>query len=114
MIAGLAACSPRECFISSITEFELFQGAARAPSDQRASEHAKVERFVSCLRVLPFDSSCARAAADLNSSVLKRGTPISITDVFIAATGLARGWTVVSSRTRDFRRVAGLLIEDWR
>jgi tRNA(fMet)-specific endonuclease VapC len=46
--------------------------------------------------------------------LLNQGTPISITDVFIAATGLRHKWTVVTNNTKDFRRIAGLALEDWR
>ena len=114
VVDRLAACSPGECFISVITEFELLQGADRAPAVRRNDERTKVSRFVSCLRVLPFDSECARIAARANADLLNHGTPVSITDVFIAASGLRYNWTVVTNNIRDFRRIVGLSIEDWR
>ena len=114
VVEQLAACRPQDCLISVITEFELFQVADRAPPEHRESERAKVSRFVASLLILPFDSACARIAARLNAGLLNQGTPVSITDVFIAATGLRHQWSVVTNNTKDFRRFDGLTLEDWR
>lgn len=114
VVGRLAKCSPKDCFISVITEFELFQGADRAPAEHRKEERTKVSRFVATLQILPFDSECARIAARINADLLNRGTPVSITDVFIAGTGLRHKWTVVTNNMKDFRRIAGLTLEDWR
>ena len=114
VVDRLAACRPKDCFISVVTEFELFQGADRAPLEHRDDERAKVARFVTLFQILPFDSECARIAASINAGLLNQGTPVSITDVFIAATGLRHQWTVVTSDTKDFHRIDGLVLEDWR
>jgi tRNA(fMet)-specific endonuclease VapC len=114
VVERLAECSPKDCFISVVTEFELLQGADRAPLEHRESECAKVVRFITALQILPFDSVCARIAARLNGGLLNQGTPVSITDVFIAATGLRHSWTVVTNNTKDFCRCDGLKLEDWR
>lgn len=114
VVEELARRSPKDCHISVVTEFELFQGADRAPTDRRDEEYAKVARFVSCLTILVFDSECARIAARLNATLLNKGTPVSITDIFIGATGLRNGWTVVTNNTRDFSRIEGLSLENWR
>ncbi len=114
VVECLAACRPKECFISAVTGFELFQGAGRAPEERREDEREKVSRFVSCLQVLPFDSECARIAGRINAALLNQGTPVSIADVFIGATGLRHGWTVATNNRRDFARIGGLMLEDWR
>lgn len=114
VIDRLAACHPKDCFISVVTEFELFQVADRAPARHREDERAKVARFVATLQILHFDSASARIAAGINAGLLDQGTPVSITDVFIAATGLRHQWPVVTNNTEDFRRIEGLSLEDWR
>lgn len=114
VIDRLALCRPKDCFISVVTEFELFQGADRAPTEHREEERAKVSRFVASLQILPFDSECARIAARINAGLLNGGTPVSITDVFIAATGLRHQRTIVTNNTKDFLRIDGLTLEDWR
>ena len=114
VIERLSACNAEACFISVITEFELFQGANRAPEDRRKEGHAKVSRFISSLQILPFDSPCANIAAGINAKLLNQGTPVSITDVFIAATALRFQRDLVTNNTKDFRRIEGLTLEDWR
>ncbi|MES2981486.1 MAG: type II toxin-antitoxin system VapC family toxin [Verrucomicrobiota bacterium] len=114
VVERLASCRPQDCFISVITEFELFQGADRAPAERRQEERGKVAHFVSSLEILSFDSACARIAGRINAELINKGTPISITDVFIAATGLRHQWTVVTNNMKDFRRIDGLEMEDWR
>ena len=51
----------------------------------------------------------ARIRADLE----KRGVTIGGNDLWIAATALAHGATLVTNNTDEFTRVPGLLIEDW-
>lgn len=114
VIDHLVACPPKDCFISAVTEFELFQGACRAPAERRKEEHSKVSLFMTALQILPFDPECARIAARINADLLNRGTPISVTDIFIAATGLRHRYTVVTNNTKDFRRIEGLALDDWR
>lgn len=114
VVDRLKARAPKECFVSVITEFELYQGAGRAPEIYRDAEREKVTRFLSCMQTLPFDLECARIAGRLNAALLNAGTPLSITDVFIGATGLRHAWTVVTNNTKDFSRIDGLGLEDWR
>ncbi len=114
VVDRLSSCRPEDCFISVITEFELFQGADRAPPERREEERDKVARFASTLGILPFDSACARIAGRINAGLLNQGTPVSVTDVMIAATGLRHRWPVVTNNKKDFQRIDGLVIEDWR
>lgn len=114
VVERLSAWSPEDCVVSVITEFELFQGADRAPADRRDEERIKVARFLKALREVHFDSECARIAARINADLMNRGQTLSITDVFIGATALRHGWPVVTNNTKDFRRIEGLVLEDWR
>jgi len=114
VVERLKACSPEECFVSAVTESELFQGADRAPENLREGEREKVARLLSCVQTLPFDSECAKIAGRINAKLLNAGTPVSITDVFIGATGLRHTWTLVTNNTKDFCRIEGLSLEDWR
>jgi tRNA(fMet)-specific endonuclease VapC len=44
----------------------------------------------------------------------RAGTPIGTSDRLIAATALEHDAVVVTSDVRDFMRVPGLIVEDWR
>lgn len=110
----LLSCHSKECFISSVTEFELFQGAGRGAPEFREEEMVKVVRFISAIQSLPFDRDCARIAGEINARLLNRGTPVGILDVLIAATCLRYDGTLVTNNTRDFEKIGGLTLEDWR
>jgi tRNA(fMet)-specific endonuclease VapC len=59
--------------------------------------------------VLPFDT---RATAQLEALIherIRRG----IMDLKIAAVALAHSETLISKNLKDFRKVRGLLVEDW-
>ncbi|MBI4191124.1 MAG: type II toxin-antitoxin system VapC family toxin, partial [Betaproteobacteria bacterium] len=54
------------------------------------------------------------ATAALRAALQKKGRPIGAYDVLIAGCALARGLVLVTSNEREFRRVGGLRIENWR
>jgi tRNA(fMet)-specific endonuclease VapC len=43
----------------------------------------------------------------------RAGTPIGPLDTLIASQAVARKFTLVTNNEREFRRVAGLSIENW-
>jgi len=114
VVARLRECEPEDVAISVVTGFELVQGAGRAPEKYRESEGRKVAAFLSKLRQVPFDESCAERAGGINAELLNRGTPVSVTDVFIAATAMELKLPVVTSNRRDFEKIEGLAVVDWR
>jgi len=105
---------PSSLCLCTITEFELRQGAERAPKTYQELERSKVALFLSKFDLLSFDSRAAGFAANINAQLLNKGKAISICDVFIAAVALSQGLTLVTNNTRDFSRIDGLIIEDWR
>lgn len=64
--------------------------------------------------ILPYGQEDARATATLRASLQKRGRPIGAYDALIAGCALARGLVLVTSNEREFRRVSGLSVENWR
>ena len=74
---------------------------------------ARLETLLRSLPILPFGEAEARAAARIRADLETVGKPIGPHDVLIAATALAHGATLVTHNLREFRRVKGLLVEDW-
>ncbi len=62
---------------------------------------------------LPFDDGAAAIAGRVRAQLAVTGTPIGPYDLQIAAIALAHGLTVVTHNTKEFKRVAGLQVEDW-
>jgi len=63
--------------------------------------------------VIDFSRDDARIAGSLRADLAAAGTPIGPYDVLIGAQALARGLIVITHNSREFDRVAGLLVEDW-
>ena len=99
--------------ISAITAFELVWGAQNSP--RAVEELAKVQRFLAGgPPTIPFDQTDAETAGRIRASLARRGRMIGAYDLLIAGQGLARGRIVVTANTREFARVGGLRLEDWR
>jgi len=62
---------------------------------------------------VPFDRAAAEAYGTIRATLEQQGTPIGANDVLIAATALSRGMILVTHNTREFGRIAALLLEDW-
>ena len=64
--------------------------------------------------ILPFASEAAGDYAEIRLQLEKAGQPIGERDLLIAATARSRRLTVVTHNVREFSRVSGLKVEDWR
>jgi tRNA(fMet)-specific endonuclease VapC len=97
--------------ISTVVLTELLHGAAK--SAKPIENRREVERFAARLAVLPFDPEAASHAAEIRAALEKRGEGIGAYDVLIAGHARSRGLTVITGNLDEFRRVPGLLSEDW-
>jgi tRNA(fMet)-specific endonuclease VapC len=73
----------------------------------------QLESFLSATTILPFDDDCARIAGQVRARLDQVGEPIGPIDVLIAATALAASAVLVTRNVKEFRRVEGLVIENW-
>lgn len=103
-----------ETFLSVITASELLHGVHRAARPGvRTRRSAFVEGLLEHFAVLPADLVCARVHAQLWAELRQAGAVIGAHDLWLAATCLARGLTMVTADVRDFERVPGLMFEVW-
>jgi tRNA(fMet)-specific endonuclease VapC len=113
VMARLRQEAPLQLAVSVITEMEVEYGLARNPG--RAPRVREVMRFLlATVPVLPFEREDARVAAQLRASLNGQGTPIGAYDLLLAACALRRGLKIVTHNAREFVRVGGLGLEDWR
>lgn len=109
---GARAADP--FFISVITVSELLHGAHRAQDRvQRARRTAFVEGVIDAFPLLRIDLMTTRVHAELGAELAGQGTPIGTHDLWIAASAVARGLSLVTSNAREFERVPGLVVEVW-
>ena len=99
-----------EVGVSSITGAELAFGVAKSGS---ARNRQALEKFLAPLELLPFDADAMHAYGPLRAELQRRGQPIGALDMLIAAHALALGATLVTNNLDEFRRVPGLVCDNW-
>jgi predicted nucleic acid-binding protein len=103
-----------DSFLSVITASELLHGVRRATrADVRAKRSAFVEGILERFPLLSVDLACARAHAQIWAELRQAGAMIGPHDLWLAATCLAHGLTMVTANLREFERVPGLAVELW-
>jgi tRNA(fMet)-specific endonuclease VapC len=111
VLTRLLAERPIDVGLSVITEAELRTGAAKSASSAKTTR--LLEHFLRPLAVLEFTSDDALAYAVVRAKLEHAGTPIGPLDTLIAAQAVARKLTLVSNNEREFKRIAGLRLENW-
>jgi tRNA(fMet)-specific endonuclease VapC len=111
--ARLRQEAPPQLGVSVITEMEVEYGSARNPNLAPPTREA-MRTLLNTISVLPFEREDARVAAQLRASLNSQGTPIGAYDLLLAACALRRGLKIVTHNAREFARVGGLGLEDWR
>ncbi len=110
----LAGREDEEFFLSVVTASELLHGVHRAGSSNiRARRSAFVEAVLERFPLLLVDLATARAHARLWAELMAEGRLIGPHDLWLAATCLAHGLTMVTGNVREFARVPGLDVEAW-
>lgn len=100
---------PKDFGMPAIVVHELFYGAYKGL--RIAQNVARVEALQ--FQIVDFDREDARQAGEIRAKLAAAGTPLGPYDVLIAGQALARTLTLITHNTREFQRVAGLLVEDW-
>jgi len=98
--------------ISAITYAEMRYGQI----GKKASPKHKVlvDEFVRRLdAVIAWDLRAVDATVEVMRQLNAAGTPIGPNDTAIAGHAIAIGCTLVTNNVREFRRVPGLVYEDW-
>lgn len=105
----LRSVSPDSVVVCTVTVAELWYGIAR--SDDPDLKRELWSGFLAPFEVLAFDRAAAEIHGELRFAL--RHQPIGERDLLIASIARAHDLTVVTSNTREFRRVPGLSVEDW-
>ncbi len=105
--------SPAEVAITAITTMEVHYGFRLNAAVERKFS-ASFRGLCETVTVLPFDDAAAMVAADIRASLKKTGKQIGSFDLLIGAIALLHDHVLVTSNTREFERIEGLKIENWR
>ena len=74
----------------------------------------RVDQALSSINVLPLASPIDKVYGENRTSLERAGTPIGPNDMLIAAHAVANNLILVTANEREFRRVAGLAVENWQ
>lgn len=102
---------PGEAAISVITYGELLYGAEK--STHRTAALERLRELVLFLPALPLPDAAGNAYGKIRADLEFKGQIIGNNDLWIAAHAMAERLTLVTNNEREFRRVAGLKIQNW-
>ena len=105
------AAEPGTLATSTVVAHELYFGAYR--SQKIAFNLETLRLLFADLVVLDLDREDGRTAGEIRAMLSRKGTPIGPYDVLIAGQAKARGLTLVTNDLSEFRRIPGLVLEDW-
>lgn len=108
----ILGADPADLPLSSVVLAELRYGAEKSRNPQR--NHERLDILARELPRLDFDEGAAASFGILRSAPESRGKPIGPYDMLIAAQALSRRLVLVTDNVREFERVPGLRIENWR
>ena len=97
--------------VSSVTIGELVFGAEYSQQVER--NLADISAFAARLDVLQFDSKAAYHFGQIKADLYRAGRPIGPYDMMIAGHARAAGLILVTNNTKEFKRVSGLMVENW-
>jgi predicted nucleic acid-binding protein len=102
-----------EAIICSIVRGEVLFGIERLPVGQRRSAlEAAAAMTLPSLPCLSVPAQAGDHYASIKLACQRRGVALDENDLWIAASALTLGATLVT-RDQDFTRVVGLTVEDW-
>ena len=107
----LTALDPGQIAVPAVVAYEVEYGTLKAANPEL--RRRELNRLFKVIEVLPFNREAADRAATIRLALEVRGKSIGALDLLIAGTVLAFGCTLVTHNTAVFRRVPGLLVEDW-
>lgn len=110
-VRGLFKKHDGQMAVSSVTIGGLVFGAEYSQQVER--NLADIAAFAARLDVLPFDSKAAYHFGQIRAELYRAGRPIGPYDMMIAGHARAAGLILVTNNTKEFKRVSGLMVENW-
>ena len=104
---------PEYICVSALTKMEIVYGLKKNPKKAKMIA-GMIDDFLDCVTVLDFNAAVATQAGEIRAVLKEKGCPIGAYDLLIGATALFYQYTLVTSNTREFKRIESLKLENWR
>ena len=102
---------PGQLVMSAITYGELYYGANK--SNQRTRALTQLDELIQDIPVENLTSTAAEAYGEIRATLEKQGRLIGNNDLWIGAHAMALNVTLATNNEREFKRIAGLSVENW-
>jgi tRNA(fMet)-specific endonuclease VapC len=112
LMKRVASVPQRDQFISTITISEIVYGAMKSA---RAEYHLRnlEEILLPSVNIACFDAKAGYVCGRIRADLERKGIPLSLADLEIAAIALANNFCLITGNTKHFERIAGLRVENW-
>ena len=111
MIERFANLDRSQVWLSAMVAAELRFGAAKLASNRLS---AAVESWLAGFEVRPWPVDASLHYASIRAALERTGQVIGGMDLLIAAHALAEDSALVTNNAREFLRVPGLSVQEWR
>ena len=101
----------QEVGISVISYGEVLFGISK--QQPGASKQKRIDYLLDHMPIALMDEDVARCYGQIRSSLELTGKPIGPNDTWIAAHAMSLGATLVTGNVREYKRVVGLVVENW-
>lgn len=102
----------KDLCISSVTYGELAYGIKKSASPEK--NKIAITQILLGIRIISFDAIAAEHFGDIFADLEMRHQRIGDRDMMIAGHARSLGYTLVTNNVREFSRVTGLRVEDWK
>ena len=100
-----------ECLtISIISYYEILRGLKALGSKKKL---LSFNRFINECEVEELGRSVIEKAADIYVNLKNQGKLVEDADILVAATAMDRKFVVITDNEKHFRRIKGLVVENW-
>lgn len=110
VVRAIAEAGWRNCHITELTVVELYYGAECSQNPQK--NRAEVISFLDDIDILPF-SVCINEFCRQKFRLRKLGALIEDTDLYIGASAVAMGYTLVTENIKHLSRLENLNLQNW-
>ena len=111
MLERFGAFAVGDIGLSAITLAELECGASNSRDPKRNRD--ALQRFAAPFEIAAFDRGATETYGRVRTALERKGQPIGPMNLLIAAHALSLGVRLVTSNEDEFKRVPGLLVENW-